>query len=207
MTVVHAARACARLLLGAAGLGACLSLARANPTPMQRPGADYRFQSERLRISLADSALDVAGTYVFEAMRSGPEVAVFFPFFRDLSMGAVELLEATVFCGTGDIGRVDVHDIGGQWGWFMRFGDGRRCTVFLHFKQQLLAKRAGYLLTSAGDWPMPPDSISIQFFYPRSLPEPTFNLPLEVLTRSPEGTTYMLRYERTAPKKDLIVTW
>jgi hypothetical protein len=185
----------------------CVALAQPAWGSEQKLSMAYRLESERLQLAVSDSILDVTGTYIIRTYEPHSEIVAFVPHSSDARMGSMEVLEAFVDCGTGDVGAVEIRDIRGNPGWFMRTGKEGRCTVSLRVRQRLLARQANCPLTSMGGEWIPPDSVHIELFVSSSLGDVSCNLPLKVVSQDPTGTTYAGRYRGEPPEKELIIRW
>ena len=206
---------CSRHFLAVAALVLCVPLAQSAWGWEQKLSMAYRLESERLQLAVSDSILDVTGIYIIRTYEPHSEIVAFVPHSSDARMGSVEVLEAFADCGTGDVGAVEIRDIRGNLGWFMRTGEEGRCTVRLRVRQRLLARQANYPLmsmggwriVSMGNWSIPPDSVRIELFVASSLGDVSCNLPLKVVSEDPAGTTYAGRYRGEPPERELIIRW
>jgi hypothetical protein len=189
-------------------LVAAVSPSQANPVSLG-PGVDQRFRSELVRLNVAPGLLTVTGTYRFDRMMSQGNNPIVFPIIRDSTMVPPELVSAVIQCGSKSPQPLDVlHVLDKWWAWYLPgTPEDRFCSVTLTYTQKLNGFRAGYLLTSAGLWTAPPDSMRIEVILSAALKHPVFSLPVTLISQDAMHSQYFIVFRHAFPKDNMRVTW
>jgi hypothetical protein len=187
---------------------AVLSSTAANPVSLG-PGVDRRFRSEFVRLDIRPGLLTVNGTYRFDRDMASENKPIVFPFIRDSTMSPPSLVSAVIQSGSKPPVPLELlHSLSKWWAWYLPEAPGDRfVSVTLTYTQKLNSTRAGYLLTSAGLWSAPPDSMRLEVTLSRALKNPVFSLPVTLLSQDARHARYGTIFKRTFPKDNMRVSW
>lgn len=125
----------------------------------------WEFVGEHVALDIREDAFIVTGEYEFRVHKSVPALAFRYPFPSDDSLGAPELLEASI--GTLSGWRpLDVVQGDGCWRWIAEPEADDQCIIRIVYRQTMHASHAQYVLTSTRSWHRPIDRACLEVRVP-----------------------------------------
>lgn len=184
-----------------------LALLAAAGNEEEPPRFPLQFESEIVRLSVEAESLRVEGLYVFRCSGSPlPAVSLLFPYPSDDLVGGARTLRLEVRAPGEPWRPLDFRELPQAALWRVPLDLGDRVEIRTVYRQELVARYARYVVTTARAWGVPLRRARFEVRLPEAAVAPRFSLPFE--RREEGGETFWL-YESApfAPDRDVIVEW
>lgn len=186
-----------------------LALLAATGNGEEPPRFPLQFESEVVRLFVEPESVRVEGLYVFRRSESAlPAVSLLFPYPTHELVGGARTLRLEARAPGEPWRPLDFREIpqvpATRWRVPLDLGD--RIEVRTVYRQELLARHARYVVTTALAWGAPLLRARFEIRLPENATPTRFSLPFE--RREEDGDAFWL-YEAApfTPERDVVVEW